>query len=118
MSIERQIHGIADKAGVRVVMVCNYCGHTGADVHENTQRTYAGTIKTIGVCDNIRACSERMVQAVQEKALAEAGLIRCGQAEQCDLSDCIHYPWHRQQDICAGICPLTGRPCKELGNEK
>src|SRR3990167_5569045 len=81
---EKRIQDIADRAGVQVMMSCNYCGHTGVDVHENTQRTYAGTFKTIGVCDNIRACSERMVQAVQEKALAEACLIRCGQAtEQC-----------------------------------
>ena len=78
----KRIQGIADRAGVQVMMQCAYCGHTGADVHENTQRTYAGTFKTIGRCDNIRACSERMVQAVQEKALAEAGLIRCGQATE------------------------------------
>ena len=79
---EKRIQDIADRSGVQVVMTCNYCGHTGVDVHENTQRTYAGTFKTIGVCDNIRACSERMVQAVQEKAINTAELCpRCGADE-------------------------------------
>ena len=81
-SAEKRIQDIADRAGVQVMMSCNYCGHTGVDVHENTQRTYAGTFKTIGVCDNIRACSERMVQAVQEKAINTAELCpRCGADE-------------------------------------
>src|SRR3972149_6278199 len=70
----KRIQGIADRAGVQVMMSCNYCGHTGVDVHENTQRTYAGTLKTIGVCDNIRQCSENMVRAIQEKAINTAEL--------------------------------------------